>query len=148
MLSWKLCYKVVIHLSSHTGNFFATLVTRVTRKGWGLAPPSLCSWRISTSRNAPLRQGERSGMRRSLCSPNAPRMFLPPVPLWRTVRNRSAVMLASVSCLSLSSRYALGLSLNTHNYTTRVLHSQVIRQTFCVTLDIRTNVRKQKQAHK
>jgi hypothetical protein len=104
LLSWKLCYKVVIHLSSHTGNFFATLVTRVTRKGWGLAPPSLYSWRISTSRNAPLRQGERSGMRRSLCLPNDPRMFLPRVPLWRTVQNKNAVRLLSVSCLSLSSR--------------------------------------------
>jgi hypothetical protein len=86
----------------------------------GLAPPLSCSWRISTSRNAPLRQGERSGMTRSLCLPNGPRMFLLRVPLWRTVQNRNAVRLLSVPCLSPSSRYVLGLSLNTHNYTTGV----------------------------
>jgi len=86
------------------GKLFCNLHPYVTRKGWGLAPPLSCSWRISTSRNAPLRQGERSGMRRSLCLPNDPRMFLPRVPLWRTVQNKNAVRLLSVPCLSLSSR--------------------------------------------
>ena len=77
-------------------------------------------------------------------STTAPRMRLPRVFLWRIVREQKLGSNDLVDCDCDDDEWN---DCCHRDYVTRRLYlCQVIRQTFFVTLDIRTNVRKQKQA--